>query len=46
MNLRRYFCCICDYYEKKRIYKIYRELNIEEYYDKDNNFVGTTTILL
>lgn len=27
MNLRRYFCCICDYYEKKRIKQIYVSLS-------------------
>jgi hypothetical protein len=46
MNLRRYFCCICDYYEKKRIYKIYRELNIEEFYSNDGDIIGVTTAVL
>lgn len=36
MNLRRYLCCICDYYEKKRIKEIYIKLSsIEEVECKD-----------
>ena len=46
MNLRRYLCCICDYYEKKRIYQIYRELHIEEYCDNNGNIIGITTAVL
>lgn len=45
MNLRRYLCCICNYYEKKRIYQIYSELRIEEYYDNYGNIMGTRATL-
>jgi hypothetical protein len=33
---RRYLCCICSYYERKRIKEIYSTLNcIDEEYEGD-----------